>query len=155
MVNHQHYRHTVMDSSDQRIRLADNYCRRTKSSPNALAVEFPEAGEGEGLAVLAGETPRLLAVGERLPFEEAGRRDERPPLLERLGEHRQLLDRLRSRVDVRYLRLLLHPERDETPAGEHYLARTVAQVDPGDRDLVGRRDVVGGGKFQSALRMAL
>src|SRR4029077_14752760 len=50
----------------------------------------------------------------------------------------QLVHRLSPRVDVRDLGLLLHPERDQSPACHDHLALAVAGVDAYNRDLVSR-----------------
>ena len=61
--------------------------------------------------------------------------------------------RLSSGIDVRYLRLLFHPEWDQSPACHDHLALAVAGVEAYNRDLVSGSDVIAEGKI--GLRQAL
>jgi hypothetical protein len=55
-------------------------------------------------------------------------------------------------IDMRDLRLLLHPKWDETPPGNGELALAVPRIDPDDGDLIGWRDVIPRGKFERGTR---
>src|ERR1700704_2613348 len=81
------------------------------------------------------------------------RRNETSSFSEAFPKQRQLVHGLSPRVDVGDLGLLLHPERDQSPACHHHLALAVARVDAYNRDLVGGSDVIAEGKI--GLRQAL
>jgi hypothetical protein len=53
-----------------------------------------------------------------------------------------------QREHVRDLGLLLHPERDQSPACHDHLALAVAGIDTYNWDLVSRRDVIAAGKVR-------
>jgi hypothetical protein len=88
-----------------------------------------------------------------LPLVEPRRGNETSPFSKAFSKQRQLVHRLSPRVDVRDLGLLLHPERDQSPACHDNLALSVAGVDAYNRDLVSGSDIIAEGEI--GIRQAL
>jgi len=74
--------------------------------------------------VFAAKAIRLLAVAPLLPLVEACSGYKAPAFSECLSEQGQLMNGLSTRIDVRDLRLLLHPKWNETPPSHRELAIT-------------------------------
>src|SRR6187200_2292374 len=58
------------------------------------------------------------------------------------------LSTVSARIDVRNLRLLLHPKWNKSPPCHYHLALAITGIDADDWDLVGWSDVVAEGKVR-------